>query len=773
MAQIGTILTTLGEYPYPVENAVLLKNARKIFLDYALVQSDMSPQDHKKYFHWLSDFETRLDALLRSQGRKPQIPLCGGDRLAYFLYQVTVPRQYNDPAIKQKIYTLTPFIFTRLRMHLEQEKRSGHKTTISDDLPNQLAILIHFFPASKILNGSVWDGSIRLDDIRKAMESYGQTDTGAAETETLERYTRQIADLLKINPKNEANEIEIDDPSLRKKFKVSDSKRILLLNINEQNTELDDELVAFVETDDNFEHPLENSYKVKFGNLRSESGDRRAIYHSSIHDVRVLSHGEIIWLSEIMDKTLENPNFVTLSLLLWLSLITGLPVKRILNLRYAAAESFESIILGENASTDGFTEESPLFLFAQAGLVLSKTTAALSPFSESSTSFTMPGYRERSDLIPLDIGCRGIRYALAARQSRQSNTSQFVFPNPTDPSKPMTLDHLHKVMFILNEKKTVLQRLPITWARLAATARPYSEKVEGGTQLIYALSSGRPQQAEQTRLHYIAYNCGQFFQDHGQVVRLFESMIKKVPENPEKSNIEQLAVKLENTLPGLEAYFRKNLGGAYVPRSGLVPRTWQNICREQLDSAASDNVQQQLNLSSLRAVFATMMYTGVREQEIREVKLSKLDLHAGILRITGKSNKYFQDGRELPLTETAIHELENYLKVKSKLSCQSPYLFTFMDNNEQHQQLPPGRIDWLMTHSPIPSNEIMFSLRTLRHALRTSLHEIKADYNFANEFFGHVVSQTTCTHHLSGIFYNKAQDSFRKSVNEAVAKCLN
>jgi len=657
-------------------------------------------------------------------------------------------------------------------MHLEQEKRSGHKTTISDDLPNQLVILIHFFPASKILNGSVWDGSIRLADIQKALYAYGQTDTGAAETETLERYTRQIADLLKINHKNEADEIEIDDPALRKKFKVSDSKRVLLLNINEQNTEVDDELVAFVETDDDFEHTLENSYRVKFGNLRGESGDRRAIYHSSIHDVRVLSHGEIIWLSEIMDKMLENPNYARLPLLIWLSLITGLPVKRILNLRYAAAENFESIILDENALTDGFTEESPLFLFAEEGMILSKTTAALNPFSESSTSFTMPGYRERSDFIPLDIGCRGIRYAVAARQSKQSNVSQFVFHNPTDPSKPLTLDHLHNVMIALNKKKKVLQRLPITWARLAATARPYTEKVEGGTQLIYALSSGRPQQAERTRLHYISYNCGQFFQEHGQIGRLFESMIKNVRGNPEKSNIELPAVKLENTLPGLEAYFRKNLGGAYVPRPGLVARAWHNICRAQLESATSDNVQQLLNLSSLRAVFAIMMHTGIREQELQEVRLSKLDLKARVLRITGKSNKYFQESRELPLTETAIHELENYLKVKSKLSCQSPYLFTFIDNNNQHQHLPLGRIDWLMTESPIADNEIMFSMRTLRHALRTALHEIKADYNFVNEFFGHVVSQTTCTHHLSGIFYNKAQDSFRKSVSEAVAKCL-
>jgi hypothetical protein len=50
LAQIGTILTGFGEHPHPVENAVVLKNARKIFLDYALVQSGTPPPEQKKYF---------------------------------------------------------------------------------------------------------------------------------------------------------------------------------------------------------------------------------------------------------------------------------------------------------------------------------------------------------------------------------------------------------------------------------------------------------------------------------------------------------------------------------------------------------------------------------------------------------------------------------------------------------------------------------------------------------------------------------------------------
>jgi site-specific recombinase XerD len=67
---------------------------------------------------------------------------------------------------------------------------------------------------------------------------------------------------------------------------------------------------------------------------------------------------------------------------------------------------------------------------------------------------------------------------------------------------------------------------------------------------------------------------------------------------------------------------------------------------------------------------------------------------------------------------------------------------------------------------------VRFATRTLRHALRTELHERGAPFEAVNEAFGHVTMEETVTHLLSGEYLAPLQQSFRDSAQAAALSLL-
>lgn len=67
---------------------------------------------------------------------------------------------------------------------------------------------------------------------------------------------------------------------------------------------------------------------------------------------------------------------------------------------------------------------------------------------------------------------------------------------------------------------------------------------------------------------------------------------------------------------------------------------------------------------------------------------------------------------------------------------------------------------------------IPFSTRTLRHALRTEMHERGAPFEAVNEAFGHVTMEETVTHRLSGRYLHDIQKAFRESAEPAARSLL-
>ena len=95
-----------------------------------------------------------------------------------------------------------------------------------------------------------------------------------------------------------------------------------------------------------------------------------------------------------------------------------------------------------------------------------------------------------------------------------------------------------------------------------------------------------------------------------------------------------------------------NLDGPKLPRA--LPKTLSEADVEHLLESA--DTETPLGLRD-RAMLETLYATGLRVSELVGLKLTAMNLHDGVLRVTGKGNK----DRLVPLGEEAVQWLQRYL----------------------------------------------------------------------------------------------------------------
>lgn len=763
---LTAVLFSLGENYGNIKTLARLDKARKVFLTHALLQSDLSAGDRRELLDWLKEFENKFFAYIRAKNLPPENPLLDDDRLRYFLWLVTRGSLGHEKAVQ----SLLPFCYKRLSAELRgrrQQKRQKESAAANvDDLPYRMAIFIRFFPEERLLSRYAIRGGIKRNDVDRAVEEYWKTDSGPSERKTIEEYRRQISDTLQIknDDSSRRNFVEID-AGLKQQLGFAPNSKIVVENTEEEFSASGGLILFDDDENSDFEHDYERAQKIAFGSYRASPLAPRAAGRLTTHDVRLLLPGEIGRLARLLDNLSREPENNWKCLLLWSMLVTGLPLKRLLNLRWASPKSDWQ----EMAQAAREKEESPLFLLPE-GIILAASTADINVAAGSDISHI---YRPRADFVPLSLGIIGSKYAAAVYESFRKNLPVFVFPK--SPVKPLTQDNLSNFLEFFSHQAAA-GKLSLSWSRLTATIRPYC--IEAGlTPLVSALGSGRPPRSHKTILSYVAYDCRQFFLDHSQVVRAIEAVAYGGGEMEIKT-ADLLAANIFDSekIPVLNELEGKNLGAAYAPRVSKVKGAWRAICAadERLRERGGDWCER-LNAATLRAVFALMITTGIREQEIKNIAREKLDLPSKLARLVGKSTAYLRESREIPLIDKTTDELNRYLAVIRELpvDCRSTStvpLFWCCSPEGSVTPLPSGGADWLASSVPL-DEPILFSLRTLRHALRTELHAAKANFAAANEIFGHVTADETVTHRLSG---GRLPDIYRSfcAANEKIAANL-
>lgn len=206
-------------------------------------------------------------------------------------------------------------------------------------------------------------------------------------------------------------------------------------------------------------------------------------------------------------------------------------------------------------------------------------------------------------------------------------------------------------------------------------------------------------------------------------------------------------------------------------RNGLVAKNIINAQdlpkKEQIkyDLLSLEEIQQLLSyepktktLHSKRnkAIITTLILTGARNEELRNIKLKDLDFEKSVICIQrGKGNKY----REIPFPEQCKQDVINYLQDKEypQVKNKEQYLFGYYDAANNWNQLKALALTHLVTNyvKKVTGHDYI-GAHDLRHAFASLASNLGADTRSISLAMGHSSEQITNKIYISILDKSKA-----------------
>ncbi len=138
-------------------------------------------------------------------------------------------------------------------------------------------------------------------------------------------------------------------------------------------------------------------------------------------------------------------------------------------------------------------------------------------------------------------------------------------------------------------------------------------------------------------------------------------------------------------------------------------------------------------------VMVALLYaTGMRRQELAQIRLGDIDMRRGSISVLGKGNKT----RMVPLGDRTLEDLNEYLVARREFLSEKGTASEALLLNRFGQPLSVRSIDRLVKKFGMGAG-ISFTPHTLRHSFATHLLENGADLMLIKEILGHSSLSTT------------------------------
>jgi len=137
-------------------------------------------------------------------------------------------------------------------------------------------------------------------------------------------------------------------------------------------------------------------------------------------------------------------------------------------------------------------------------------------------------------------------------------------------------------------------------------------------------------------------------------------------------------------------------------------------------------------------ILALLYSTGIRRTELKNLKVSDIDLKSGLITVLGKGNKQ----RVAPMGESTIADVENYLSIRNAFLIEKGQEQADLFLNKNGEDLSVRSINRLVSKYA-KQQGLEFTPHTLRHSFATHLLENGADLLLIKEILGHSSLSTT------------------------------
>lgn len=177
-----------------------------------------------------------------------------------------------------------------------------------------------------------------------------------------------------------------------------------------------------------------------------------------------------------------------------------------------------------------------------------------------------------------------------------------------------------------------------------------------------------------------------------------------------------------------------------IPKPKIPSRIPKNLTKEEalrlLDWARNYPYDYKFERTRAVAIIATFIYTGIRKEELRHLRVQDIDLeNKSLFVFNGKGDK----DRIIPLHDNLMIIYENYLKDRKRLKKCCPYFFTAMRQDSKMGDLVIRRLFKKLREK----SKIEFYPHLLRHTFATLMLDGGCNLYALSRMLGHSDIKTT------------------------------
>lgn len=667
------------------------------------------------------------------------LPQLTRNRMAYFLWQASLGQPLAAWAL------LAPCTQALRRAEREWPVRPEVERGALDRLPFELAQFIRAFPPNR-LTGRRLIGPLLKGDIRAAFASRRASPRGFQSANTETEYVNTVSRALGLDNARLPSAITVSSsgwPALRSlSDNLGEDVRVELLS--EADGVLRG-LLACPETipsDD--AHPFEDAILIRpDGPWRAWTQIiPRADQHPTTWDATGLTPNEFTRFMLQLVRTDLTTAEARFRFLLGEIVFTGLLPKRVLGAH---------LWTGEAAALEAWLADKEAAIAANdADLVIvgpRARTLWVKAYSELSSG-DRQGDVQLLRVMRLPLPEAVWRLSEIAWPTMMSSDPPGRLAFPASSGRPLDITVVRDPLRAIGQQIAPLDpdlRLP----RLRRTLSRYAAAA-GVSSFVVALASGSFSLQARVLNHYISYPTATFWRRCTHLQAALLNIARTVAPGARPAWDDEEAPP--------PAWLPSGRYGSGVSVDSEAIRHAWHVTRAAFKAARRFN--RRLNLATLLTATQLVAGAGVRQLELSAIRRDQVDLEAGLLRIHGKTNKYFTESREIPLNRLLVSVLARYLDLLDRSGVAGSTNALFWIDFDGLAPLKSGDLDRIIGREGLDW-AWPFRPAWLRHWLRTGLELAGADEAAVNEAFGHATSVMTALHPLSSADLPRLQDTFR------------